>query len=77
MATRTVVLLAYGLVAMGVASACASEETPSTFRQDAGVCNVAFCTAPAGATPCCLTTTTCGVDLGTGCVPLKKDGGSQ
>lgn len=84
-ATRTFVLLVSGLLALGTASACASEDTTTTpFRTlDAGhlkpdaahACNLAYCPQPTTGKACCLGTA-CGVDPGTGCVPFnKKDGG--
>lgn len=84
-ATRTLVLLAYALAALGSASACASEDTSSPFRPlDAGKkdsggrhCDVTFCPMPASGAPCCLGNGLCGVTYGatTGCVPVKGDGG--
>jgi hypothetical protein len=86
-ATRTFTLLASGLFALGMAAACASEDTTgSPFKQalDAGkpkpdaahLCNLAYCPMPATGNKCCLPMTgACGVDEGNGCVPAKKDSG--
>jgi hypothetical protein len=84
MASRTVVLLGCALLALGTASACASEDTSLPFqkdaavplKKDAGTCTPGFCPQPATGMACCATVSTCGVDLGGGCVPLKKDGGT-
>ena len=74
-AKRIAVSFAYCVLACGAASACASEEP--TFRQDAGkVCNPMFCPAVDMAPGCCLTSGTCGVAMGNGCVPAKKDSGT-
>ncbi|HEX4336414.1 MAG TPA: hypothetical protein VH062_10910 [Polyangiaceae bacterium] len=78
MAAKFVVLLVAGFVGLGVLSACASEDTQATFKQDGGSCKASFCAFPAGAVGCCLTGNACGVNFNnTGCVPWKKDGGSQ
>jgi len=85
-ATRTFALFASGLFVLGTLEACASEDTTgSPFKAappDAGkttqpkVCMVMYCPMPAGGIPCCLPDGTCGVNPGTGCVPMnKKDGG--
>ena len=66
----------YCMLAMGAASACASEEP--AFRQDAGTkaCDPVFCHNQDMIRGCCLQTGACGVDLGQGCVPAKKDSGN-
>ena len=62
----------YCMLAMGAASACASEEP--AFRQDAGKgCDPAFCHQQDMIRGCCLPSGSCGIDLGQGCVPVKKD----
>jgi hypothetical protein len=85
-ATRTFALFVSGLFVLGTVAACASEDTTgSPFKAaspDGGkttqpkVCMVMYCPMPAGGKACCLMDGTCGVDPGTGCVPMtKKDGG--
>jgi hypothetical protein len=64
----------YCMLAWGGVSACASED--ATFPRDAGgKCDPAFCHAMDMIRGCCLNTGACGVDLGNGCVPVKKDSG--
>jgi hypothetical protein len=63
----------YCVLAWGAVSACASEE--ATFRQDAGKCDPVFCHNLDMIRGCCLNNGACGVDLGNGCVPAKKDSG--
>ena len=65
------------LLAIGAASACASEEAPP-FPKDAGVagkCDQAFCHTQDMIRGCCLMSGACGADYGNGCVPVKKDSG--
>ena len=74
-AKRIASSLFYCVLACGAASACASEEP--TFRQDAGKpCDPKFCPTVDMALGCCLPTGACGVNMGNGCVPTKKDSGN-
>ena len=81
MAAKFVVLLVAGFVGLGVVSACASGghvRGDVQAGQRRFVQARASCAFPAGAVGCCLTGNACGVNFNnTGCVPWKKDGGSQ
>jgi len=86
-ASRSFLMVASVVLSLAAASACASEGTTAPFKPadaghggakpvDAGhACMLAFCPQPASGKACCVSSTTCGVDLGNGCVPSKKDGG--
>ena len=70
----------YCVLAIGAASACASEDTAFPHK-DAGVtaapgkCDQNFCHMQDMIRGCCLMSGACGADYGNGCVPVKKDSG--
>ena len=84
--TRFLYLVVFGVFAGCAVSACASDSSaPMTAKLDAGakdagkqkLCSPTYCQYTPPAAPCCLNAVTCGVDYGSGCTAVKKDGGAQ
>ena len=77
-ATRLLSLVFLTLVPAALASACASEESPTFNPNDAGaVCDPKWCPMGTGMSqPCCTPAGKCGFDFGTGCTAPGPDAGT-